>query len=509
MIKKGVALIWAVVLSGVMLMVSGAIVSYILKESRFVMSMEQSSAAYFGARTGMEWALHRISEQGQQGGEQPEETETVVFFIEDIGESEEVRVEVTIEREEDGGHRIIGTGSSNQTIRSLEYYHNPYPFSRVLIDENPPDTLVGDNTESFELQFDFWTENEFPDTEVFFGLEGEEGHIRTSFNSLLPQVELESDPQQHGERGIIDFVDGVDIYSDTNRRQKYNFRANLYYIKDTVATLTILMMDPNDFGIYDCVGRESIDVNAIDFENLEQLSVGVGNEDYSITLESELVGTRFVQGIKIEGSNGSMHIGNVVMRKPFPIVPTVTIGNQTWMQYNMNVGTQVPGTQVQSLGEKYCYNDDPDNCSRDKYGALYRWNTAMLIDSYDAGEEGAQGICPDGFYIPTDADWHELENFLATGSCLADRAGWDCQPAGTSLKKEGWSGFEGPLGGNVTGLGGFFQNITDWAFFWTSSKREGPGEVWRRSLRESETKIDRRWSPHTLGYSVRCIMETD
>ncbi|MCK5839899.1 MAG: hypothetical protein KAG99_08620, partial [Bacteroidales bacterium] len=30
--------------------------------------------------------------------------------------------------------------------------------------------------------------------------------------------------------------------------------------------------------------------------------------------------------------------------------------------------------------------------------------------------EGAQGICPSGWHIPTDAEWTDLENYLGGGS---------------------------------------------------------------------------------------------
>ena len=36
--------------------------------------------------------------------------------------------------------------------------------------------------------------------------------------------------------------------------------------------------------------------------------------------------------------------------------------------------------------------------------------------------EGGQGICPVGWHIPTDSEWHTLEDGLTTGSCDANPA---------------------------------------------------------------------------------------
>ena len=57
--------------------------------------------------------------------------------------------------------------------------------------------------------------------------------------------------------------------------------------------------------------------------------------------------------------------------------PLVTIGTQTWLQKNLNVGTRIDSTDSQtdnSTVEKYCYGNDPVNC--DTYGGMYRWDEA-------------------------------------------------------------------------------------------------------------------------------------
>ncbi len=85
--------------------------------------------------------------------------------------------------------------------------------------------------------------------------------------------------------------------------------------------------------------------------------------------------------------------------------PTVQIGNQCWFAKNLNVGVMVTDSSDMTdngIVEKYCYNSDTTNC--DKFGGLYQWGEIMQYTS----EEGTQGICPEGWHIPTNRDFVEL-----------------------------------------------------------------------------------------------------
>lgn len=94
---------------------------------------------------------------------------------------------------------------------------------------------------------------------------------------------------------------------------------------------------------------------------------------------------------------------------------TVQVGNQCWMRESLDVGKMIPWhspSMNNGIIEKYCIDDDPENCL--KYGALYLWPEMM---NYEI-EEGAQGICPPGWYVPTNQDWAELASFLGDGGKL-------------------------------------------------------------------------------------------
>jgi uncharacterized protein (TIGR02145 family) len=156
--------------------------------------------------------------------------------------------------------------------------------------------------------------------------------------------------------------------------------------------------------------------------------------------------------------------------------PTVLIGTQCWMAKNLNVGTRIIGTAEQannSVIEKYCYDNVEANCTAD--GGLYQWNEAMQYVT----TPGARGICPVGWHIPTDAEWHTLENYLATGTCnpSSQLCTWDCDPAGTALKSGGSSGFNAPLAGFRTTTGTFLYRSSG-AYLWSSS--ESSTNAWGR-----------------------------
>ena len=203
---------------------------------------------------------------------------------------------------------------------------------------------------------------------------------------------------------------------------------------------------------------------------------------------------------------------------------TVEIGDQCWMSENLNVGTKITGISNQldnSVIEKYCYDDNDVNCIT--HGGLYHWSEAMQYSL----TEGARGICPEGWHIPTDAEQYTLENYLATGTCTSDEVGWnECDPAGAKLAGNatlwfdgdldtngnfGDSGFDALPAGYRTWDDGEFDYLTGNAYFWSSSESVGFGNgddigyAWARALNCTHTDIYRLDVYKASGYSVRCI----
>ncbi|MCB2221754.1 MAG: hypothetical protein KQI35_15270 [Bacteroidetes bacterium] len=195
---------------------------------------------------------------------------------------------------------------------------------------------------------------------------------------------------------------------------------------------------------------------------------------------------------------------------------TVKIGDQCWMAENLNAGYRIDSLTSSTNNdtiEKYCYRDMEENCH--EFGGLYQWDELM---DYGTGE-GIQGICPEGWHIPTDAEWKILEGYIDTqygpGDPEWDLAGWRGFDAGQSLKSQsGWKdggngtndfGFTAIPAGYREYTGAYFR-LTEGAYFWSSSE-DGANEAWRRGLHYSKETIHRWNYEKTGGRSVRCLKD--
>lgn len=160
---------------------------------------------------------------------------------------------------------------------------------------------------------------------------------------------------------------------------------------------------------------------------------------------------------------------------------TITLGAQVWMKYNINTGTMVnASTTPQTLSQKWCYSNLESNCTT--YGGLYQWNTAMNGST----TEGAQGICPDGFRVPTGADWTTLASSVY----------------GTQLKIGETSGFDAPLGGNYDAS---FANKDGFGYFWTSKQQDATTSWYRAAIMDPGAGTMTTSTSKLRGFSLRCL----
>jgi len=115
---------------------------------------------------------------------------------------------------------------------------------------------------------------------------------------------------------------------------------------------------------------------------------------------------------------------------------TVRIGEQVWMARNLNYNAN---------GSR-CYGDDTGGDSQNKcgtYGRLYDRATSMGIASdynnkyYEPSESIMyQGVCPQGWHIPNNAEWEKLMRYVDGSLIITDPTS---QTAGRYLKaSDGW-----------------------------------------------------------------------
>lgn len=205
------------------------------------------------------------------------------------------------------------------------------------------------------------------------------------------------------------------------------------------------------------------------------------------------------------GAQDSFNCGDILKdSRDGTVYHTVQIGEQCWMKENMNIGKVVKdhNQKDNDIIEKTCYKNDEENCRI--YGGLYTWNEAMQWSDL----EGSQGICPDGWHIPSKSDWEELSEYLGS-----DSAGYymkvpaDHDPAWDGSNASGFTALA--AGG---GYESHFLRMGSWALFWSSTTSD--------DMRAWFSQLDNFWYPEpprylnlyigpyylrTNGLSVRCI----
>lgn len=148
---------------------------------------------------------------------------------------------------------------------------------------------------------------------------------------------------------------------------------------------------------------------------------------------------------------------------------TVQIGTQCWLRENLNVGTMIDSTIKQTNNgviEKYCYDNSPDSCS--KYGGFYQWAEAVqykngATDTTSASPSltgNVQGICPTGWHIPSEVEYHTLSSVVNNNGNALKAVG-----QGTGTNTSGFSALLAgarPVSSGFHGLG-YYTNI------WSSS----------------------------------------
>ena len=184
------------------------------------------------------------------------------------------------------------------------------------------------------------------------------------------------------------------------------------------------------------------------------------------------------------------------------VYKTVIIGTQTWMAENLNYGTRINGVLNQTdngVTEKYCYDDNPLNC--EQYGGLYQWDEAMQYVT----TEGTQGVCPDGWHIPTDNEWITLELYLGMSpSQIAIGTGYRGTDEGTQLKVNGNTGFNALPSGDRYHVDGNFYHIGEIGYLYCSTPHPSAG-IFIRAFNIDEAGIYRGGHDPNKGYSIRCI----
>jgi uncharacterized protein (TIGR02145 family) len=217
----------------------------------------------------------------------------------------------------------------------------------------------------------------------------------------------------------------------------------------------------------------------------------------------------------VPGEDGSSDCG--VIEYEGQTYQTVMIGEQCWMAENLNVGTRINSNadqNSQGVIQKYCYDDLESNC--DIYGGLYQINAATRWTS--------QGICPNGWHIPLDEEFWELEYYATQDysglACSLNQTSLlpRCQPAGESLRAIDFGGTD--LFGFNALESGFIKNnngnsqhlkLNQAGYFWTPSIINNYPNLYLtttvRAIGDWDKNIVRFSNFAYDAFSIRCVKD--
>ncbi|MCL2208349.1 MAG: fibrobacter succinogenes major paralogous domain-containing protein [Fibromonadales bacterium] len=164
----------------------------------------------------------------------------------------------------------------------------------------------------------------------------------------------------------------------------------------------------------------------------------------------------------------------------------VQIGSQVWMAENLNCN--VRGSN--------CYNNLESNCA--KYGRLYNWSAA-------------KSACPDGWHLPSDAEWESLITAVG-GYSVAGRklkaieywgfSGFDEDKGTDEYRFSALPGGYGDSGGSFHGAAP--DNGPDYGYWWSNTEYNAT-EALYRVMENHSTGVFTGNKDKKTFYSVRCL----
>jgi uncharacterized protein (TIGR02145 family) len=205
--------------------------------------------------------------------------------------------------------------------------------------------------------------------------------------------------------------------------------------------------------------------------------------------------------------------------------PTVLIDGQCWMAADLKVSKYPNGNPIpyidnnptwvaladNNTDDAYSFYGDSNNdgtidITHPDYGALYTY-AAAIADNWTEDNNANQGICPDGWHLPTDAEWTILTTFLGGTSVAGGKmketgtTHWNSPNTGATNS----SGFAAlPSGHRNSGTGVFF-NVGITGYWWSST--ESSSTAYYRYLNYNGANALRLNINKSLGFSVRCIRD--
>lgn len=278
--------------------------------------------------------------------------------------------------------------------------------------------------------------------------------------------------------------------------------------------------------------------DAIDEEEIMAEGGGVYIRNNGTLLNCVVTECRGDNGSAVSGENGSL-INNTITRN-WPsqcglvtdydgnVYHTVQIGSQCWMKENLRTthyadGTAIPTTS--SYSQTVAYYHQNTNLSIVSYGLYYNWPAVMRgLASTNATPSGVQGVCPDGWHVPSMSEFEAMNGFVNsipryrcsngdgyTGKAICSKTGWSSSSTtcnvGTTPTSNNASGFTAmPAGyrGNSS-----FSSVGSYAYFWTTFAYNSTQAYYCYYRYDGSGLSTSYSSSNQYARSVRCVKDPE
>ena len=191
--------------------------------------------------------------------------------------------------------------------------------------------------------------------------------------------------------------------------------------------------------------------------------------------------------------------------------------SQVWMAENLNYADSVKTPSLK--GQNWCYNNDEKNCNVG--GRYYTW--AAAIDSValandpkeplDCGygktcglNHSVQGICPDGWHLPTLREWsllcEAIGDYSTCGKPLKALSGWDYAgtPNNNGTDKYGFASL--PTGRRLSATS--WEKVGSDVFYWSATEYSADDGRYF-NINNIYTQTYTYQNSKSYGQSVRCV----
>ena len=191
--------------------------------------------------------------------------------------------------------------------------------------------------------------------------------------------------------------------------------------------------------------------------------------------------------------------------------------SQVWMAENLNYADSVKTPSLK--GRNWCYNGEEKNCKVG--GRYYSWSAA--IDSVALANDpknplncgygktcglnrGVQGICPDGWHLPTIHEWGLLSvalgNAGVAGDSLKALTGWNYAGTADNNGQDAYGFSALPTGRRLSATS--WGKVGTDVYYWSSDELDAY-EGQYSNINNIYTKFYIYRGEKTYGQSVRCI----